>query len=80
MEGADYGIRANCILPGWVDTEMMRADVYTGPAREEWIKNCPLHRTADPDEVAAVIEFLLSDNTSLITGVSLPVDGGRGMV
>ncbi|EED35130.1 oxidoreductase UcpA [Luminiphilus syltensis NOR5-1B] len=83
------GIRVNAVCPGWVATEMLEMEM-SGLAKEknlsvdETIDRCirhyPLRRLADPIEVARVIEFLVSDKASFITGIALPVDGGGDMV
>ena len=71
---AARGIRANAVLPGLIDTEMVRDQE---PAmRAETICNTPMGRIGRPEEVAKAILFLASDDASYITGVLLPVDGG----
>ena len=81
-EFAVYGIRVNAIAPGWVVTEFhfMRAD---DPARRKQelegldTDNCLMRRLARPEEIAAAIAFLGSDDASYVTGTCLCVDGGR---
>jgi len=71
---AARGIRVNAVLPGLIDTEMVRGQ---DPAmRAETIGNTPMKRIGTPQEVADAILFLASDNASYITGALLPVDGG----
>ena len=80
LEGAPHGIRVNCVCPGFIDTPMTR---LSGPKESVdaqfvgWAKVCPLGRAGRPDEVAGAMLFLASDEASFITGVALPVDGGR---
>jgi len=80
LEGAPYGIRVNCVCPGFIDTPMTR---LSGPKETVdaqfagWAKICPLGRLGRPDEIARVMLFLASDEASFITGMALPVDGGR---
>ena len=75
-EGAPYGIRVNCVCPGFIYTPMTRLG-YGESAFEAWSKVCPLGRAGRPDEVARAMLFLASDEASFITGMALPVDGGR---
>ena len=71
------GITSNVVAPGFVDTDMT---AELGDARkEELLKTIPLGRTAQADEIAAVLAFLASDASSYVTGAVLPVDGGLGM-
>ncbi len=80
LEGAPYGIRVNCVCPGFIDTPMTRG---SGPKDDVdaqfagWAKICPMGRAGRADEVARAILFLASEEASFITGVALPVDGGR---
>lgn len=73
---APYGVRVNVIAPGWVDTPQ-NWDVRDDPAA--WSKHrarVPLDRMAQPEEIAATIVFLLSDEASYMTGALVVVDGG----
>jgi len=76
LELGRHGIRVNSVNPTVVMTEM--SAFYWG--REEiggpFLEQMPLGRWATEDEIAAPIVFLLSDDAAMITGVSLPVDGG----
>ncbi len=80
LEGAPHGIRVNCVCPGWIDTPMTRGSGSPEKVDAQfaaWAKICPLGRAGRADEVASAILFLASDEASFITGVALPVDGGR---
>lgn len=70
-------ITANVVAPGFIDTEMTQAmeDKYIEMAKQA----IPLGRTGQPEEVAAAISFLASDQAAYITGAVIPVDGGMGM-
>ena len=76
LELGRYGIRVNSVNPTVVMTEM--SAFYWGRPEIEgpFLEQMPLGRWATEDEIAAPIVFLLSDDASMITGVSLPVDGG----
>jgi L-xylulose reductase len=76
LELGGYGIRVNSVNPTVVMTEM--SAYYWG--RPEiggpFLEQMPLHRWATEDDIAGPIAFLLSDDAAMITGVSLPIDGG----
>ena len=66
-------ITINCILPGYIDTEMMRA--IPEDMLERAIKNTPLQRLGDPKEVAALVAFLASDEASYVSGCCIVCSG-----
>jgi NAD(P)-dependent dehydrogenase (short-subunit alcohol dehydrogenase family) len=70
------GIRINSIMPSLVDNPMGRA-LLTEAEYLSAMHDIPLRRAADPDEIAKATMFLLSDAASYLTGVNLPVSGGR---
>jgi NAD(P)-dependent dehydrogenase (short-subunit alcohol dehydrogenase family) len=76
LELGKYGIRVNSVNPTVVMTEM--SAFYWGRPEIEgpFLDQMPLGRWATEDEIAAPIVFLLSDGASMISGVSLPIDGG----
>ncbi|NSC20931.1 3-oxoacyl-[acyl-carrier-protein] reductase [Streptomyces albus subsp. chlorinus] len=70
-------ITCNVVSPGFVDTDMTR--VLSDEQRAEFVKQVPLGRYAEPEEVASSVRFLASDEAAYITGAVIPVDGGLGM-
>jgi 2,3-dihydro-2,3-dihydroxybenzoate dehydrogenase len=70
-------IRVNVICPGAIETPMITRGYVTPESRAELAQLYALKRLGRPEEVANAICFLLSDEASFITGVTLPVDGGR---
>ena len=68
------GIRSNVVAPGPVNTEMIRT--WSAERRQAFIEKTPLRRIAEPEDVANVVWFLLSDYSRHITGVCLDVNGG----
>ena len=75
---AQHNIRVNCICPGLIETEM----AYTlSPEAHEMIVNAtPMGRKGEPHEIASVIRFLLSDESSFMTGQTIVASGGRVML
>ena len=74
---ADYGaagIRVNSVCPGYIKTPMV--DMLAGQIEQNFINMHLLRRAGEPEEVANVIRFLLSDHASYVTGANIPVDGG----
>jgi len=76
LELGKYGIRVNSVNPTVVMTEMSAFYWGRPDIAEPFLSQMPLGRWATEDEIAAPIVFLLSDGASMITGVSLPIDGG----
>lgn len=78
MEAAPFNVRVNTVIPGSVDTPANQAatagDQQVIDALEDAI---PMKRSGRPEELAAAILFLASDEASFITGAELPVDGGK---
>ncbi len=76
LELGKYGIRVNSVNPTVVMTEMSAFYWGRPEIAEPFMAQMPLGRWATEDEIAAPIVFLLGDGASMITGVSLPIDGG----
>jgi 3-oxoacyl-[acyl-carrier protein] reductase len=68
------GVTVNAICPGLLDTEM--TSHLTDQARAYYLDQTPLGRTARPEEISAVVRFLMSDGASYVNGAVIPVDGG----
>jgi NAD(P)-dependent dehydrogenase (short-subunit alcohol dehydrogenase family) len=77
-EFATRGIRANVISPGPVATPIMESQfgANTDSMMEQFEAMIPMRRIGRPEEVAAAVLFLASDESSFITGIDMPVDGG----
>lgn len=76
-EVASRNILVNAIAPGFISTDM--TGVLKDEIKDEIIKNIPLKRAGTPDDVAKVVRFLASDDSSYITGQVINVDGGMLM-
>jgi NAD(P)-dependent dehydrogenase (short-subunit alcohol dehydrogenase family) len=76
-ELATTGITVNSVAPGPTETEIFRAGNPPGsPGERRYLQGVPQGRFGQPDEIAAAISFLLSDDAAFITGQTLRVDGG----
>ncbi len=76
-EVSSRNINVNAISPGFIDTDMTRA--LSEEQIEALTKNIPLGRIASPDEVSSVVAFLLSEDSTYITGENINVNGGLYM-
>ena len=76
-------IRVNCVCPATIDTDMargmMRETGNAEAAMQSIIAKHPIGRMAQPEEVASTIAFLASSDASFMTGLAIPVDGGRSI-
>ena len=69
-------VRVNCVCPGVIDTPMTAELRRDAAWAEKALKRYPLGRFGQPEEIAAAILYLASDEAAFVTGVALPVDGG----
>lgn len=76
LELGDCGIRVNAVLPGLVDTPLTTGLTTSEALAEDWKSVIVAGRPGRPEEIAAAMLFLASDEASYITGTSLVVDGG----
>ena len=73
---ANRGVRVNAVAPGYIETPMT-APLRESEEFEQYIQSLhPLGRLGQPEEIAAAVAFLMSEDASFITGIVLPVDGG----
>ncbi len=76
---APHGVTVNCVAPGYVQKQ---AGAHAALSEESWrraAERIPLGRLGQPDDIAALIEFLLSPDAAYITGQTIHVDGGMGL-
>ncbi len=85
-EVGEFGITVNNVLPGYTATERLevlkknasqRLQKSAEQIEADWLQSIPLKRFAEPSEIAFAVNFLASDKASYISGINLPVDGGR---
>lgn len=76
IEGAALGVRVNAVAPGPIRTPMTE-ERLVDPAQLEWLQGrVPLGRIGEASEIASIVEFLLSDASSYVTGTVIYADGG----
>ena len=79
-----FGITVNAIAPGPIDTPLLRKAYGMGEIGDRFVETMrnatQLRRLGEPDEVAAAVAFFSSDDASYVTGETLGVSGGLGMV
>jgi NAD(P)-dependent dehydrogenase (short-subunit alcohol dehydrogenase family) len=76
-ELGQLGVRTNVVHPGWIETELNREYLWADPElRERVVRQIPLRRTGQPEDVAAVVVWLCTDAAAYVNGASIAVDGG----
>ncbi|MFT5520609.1 MAG: NAD(P)-dependent dehydrogenase (short-subunit alcohol dehydrogenase family) [Enterobacterales bacterium] len=75
-ECAPQNIRVNAVLPGLTETKFASALTQNEAMLKRTLPSIPMHRVAQPEEIAPAFLYLASDAASYVTGISLPVDGG----
>jgi acetoacetyl-CoA reductase len=78
QEVVKKGVTVNTVSPGYVETDLVRA--IRAEVREQIIASIPMGRLAQPEEVAAVVAFLASEEAGYITGANISVNGGMHMM
>jgi 3-oxoacyl-[acyl-carrier protein] reductase len=77
QEVASRNITANCVAPGFIETDMTAA--LAGDLREKLLQTIPMKRFGKPEDIAAAVRFLASEEAGYITGATLNVNGGMYM-
>jgi 7-alpha-hydroxysteroid dehydrogenase len=72
-----YQIRFNAIQPGFIATEIMEGIERGGPVWNSYVDQTPLQGVGEPEDIANIVRFLLSDESRWITGQAIAVDGGH---
>jgi len=73
---AELGIRVNCVLPGPINTPLLQNSFPDQETADRCSDRIPLKRIGEPEDVANMVAFLVSDEAGYITGGAFPVDGG----
>lgn len=80
MDYGRHGLRINCVVPGAIDTPMLRQDIQAGDNPEEnvagWAKTQPIGRVGYPEDIAKVVLWLATDDAAFVLGAPIIADGG----
>ena len=71
------GVRFNTVRPGFISTEIMEGIPRDSPVYDSYLENTPLHGVGEPEDVANLVRFLVSDESRWVTGQEIGVDGGH---
>jgi NAD(P)-dependent dehydrogenase (short-subunit alcohol dehydrogenase family) len=75
-EWAARGVRVNAVAPTYIETPMVHSLDFVKEAMKDWIRDTPMGRLGQPDEIASVVHFLASDASSIMTGATVVADAG----
>lgn len=75
-EWADRGVRVNAVAPTYIETPLVKFAREVPGMVETWLRDTPMNRLGQPEEIASVVQFLASDASSLMTGAIVVADGG----
>ncbi len=75
-EWAEHGVRVNAVAPTYIDTPLLKMLENGEVLKKDWLRDTPMRRLGQPDEIASVVLFLASDAASLMTGSIVLADGG----
>ncbi len=75
-EWAESGVRVNAVAPTYIDTPLLKSLENGEVLKQDWLRDTPMRRLGQPDEIASVVLFLASDAASLMTGSIVLADGG----
>ncbi len=80
VELAEYGVRVNCIAPGFIKTKMTAKALNSDPERKEKVfSRTPMGKMGLPEDIADAAYFFASNESKFVTGTVLPVDGGNSI-
>ena len=80
VELADFGIRVNCIAPGFIKTKMTAKALNSDPERmNKVLSRTPMGKMGEPSDIADVVYFYALNESNFVTGTVLPVDGGNSI-
>lgn len=78
LDHAEQGLRVNAVCPGIIHTPMLERRFERGQDRRTTVLRPPVHYIGRPEDVAAAIAYLASDEARFVTGSTLTIDGGVG--
>ena len=76
-ELGSHRIRVNCVMPGVIESGMTDAMLADDRHRQWLLSETPVGRLGQPEDIASIVAFLLSEGSGFITGACVPIDGGQ---